>query len=113
MNTASSHPPDTSLKPFTISVPDEHLSQLQQRLALAKFPSQLVSPDQDVWDFGVPAKDIERLVNHWKNGFDWRAAEEKLNELPQYHTDINVEGFGTLDIHCKFLLGYFVITYIG
>lgn len=94
---------------FTISVPDEELNQLHQRLALAKFPSQLESPDQDPWDFGVPAKEVQRLANYWKDGFDWRKAEAKLNELPQFHTDIEVEGFGSLDIHCKFLLGYFVL----
>lgn len=105
----SDRPDTANSKPFTISVSDEELDQLQQRLALAKFPSQLESPDQDPWDFGVPAKEVQRLANYWKDGFDWRKAEAKLNRLPQYHADIEVEGFGILDIHCKFLLGYLMI----
>lgn len=96
-------------KPFTISVSDEELNQLQQRLALAKFPSQLESSDQDPWDFGVPTKDVQRLTKYWKDGFNWRKAEAKLNELPQYHTDIEIEGFDTLDIHCKLLFEYYMI----
>ncbi|OQE28419.1 hypothetical protein PENSTE_c003G00881 [Penicillium steckii] len=86
-------------KPFAIEIPDEDLGRLHQRLALAKFPSQLESSDQDPWDFGVPSKDVQRLTHYWRTEFDWRKAETKLNELPQYHADIEVEGFGSLDIH--------------
>lgn len=87
-------------RPYLISVPDEAL-QLKQRLAWAKFPFQLESSDQDPWDFGAPAKEIQRLATYWKDGYDWRLAESQLNELPQYHTDIEVDGFGVLDIHCE------------
>lgn len=86
-------------KPFAVNVPDEELENLHRRLALARFPSQLESSDQDLWDFGVPSKDVQRLTHYWRTGFDWRKAEAKLNELPQYRTDIEVEGFGSLDIH--------------
>ena len=30
---------------------------------------------------------------------DWRAAEEKINELPMFKRDIEVEGFGSLNMH--------------
>lgn len=91
-----------SHQPYKISISDHSLQDLQQRLALARFPSQLESPDQDSWDFGVPAKEVQRLAHYWKDGFDWRQAESQLNELPQYRTEIEVDGFGVLDIHCKF-----------
>lgn len=93
-------------QPYTISVPDDALKDLQQRLALARLPTQLESDDQDLWDFGTPVKDIQRLVEHWKNGFDWRKAEAKLNELPQYHTQVEVDGFDNLDIHCECCFSY-------
>ncbi|KAJ5373041.1 hypothetical protein N7517_005047 [Penicillium concentricum] len=86
-------------KPYKISVPDEGLQDLQQRLALSKFATQLESSEQDPWDFGTPVKEVQRLIEYWKDGFDWRKAEAKLNELPQYQTQIEVDGFGTLDIH--------------
>jgi hypothetical protein len=89
------------LQPYKISISDDNLKDLQQRLELAKFPTQLESPEEDDWNFGTPLKEIQRLVKYWKNGFDWRKAEAKLNELPQYQTQIEVDGFGTLDIHCK------------
>ena len=91
----------TDPQPYTISVADDALKDLQQRLALARLPTQLESDEQDLWDFGTPVKEIQRLVEHWKNGFDWRKAEAKLNEVPQYQTQVDVDGFGTLDIHCE------------
>ena len=89
-------------QPYNISVPDASLHELKQRLALAKFPSQLESQGgADTWEFGTPAKEVRRLATYWKDHFDWRKAEAQLNELPQYRTEIEVEGFGTLDIHCN------------
>lgn len=94
------------VQPFTIAVPEEELQELRQRLQLAKFPSQLEAPEQDPWDFGVPVSEAQRLVKYWKDGFNWRKAESCLNELPQFHTDIEVDGFGVLDIHCEVSMVY-------
>jgi hypothetical protein len=38
------------------------------------------------------------LTKAWEQ-FDWRKAEDKLNETPQFHTDVEVDGFGSLNIH--------------
>ena len=43
--------------------------------------------------------DIKRLANHWRNGFDWRNQEAKLNELPQFKTKVMVDGFEEVDMH--------------
>ena len=85
---------------YQISVSDEALNDLKQRLSNAKFPDQLEYEDQDVWPFGTPVADMRRLVNYWKEDFNWRKAEATLNELPNYHTTVDVDGFGGLDIHC-------------
>lgn len=89
-------------QPYKISVPGNSLDDLKQRLSLARFPTQIESPDQDPWDFGAPAEEVQRLATYWKDGFDWRKAEAKLNELPQYNLPIEVDGFGVLDIHCEY-----------
>jgi hypothetical protein len=39
------------------------------------------------------------LANYWKNGFDWKKQEAKLNELPHFKTKVEVDGFGDLDMH--------------
>ena len=82
--------------PFKLSVPQEDLDLLHQKLAITRFPDEL---DDAGWDYGAPLADVQRLVARWRDGFDWRAAEEKINELQMFKRDIEVEGFGSLDIH--------------
>ncbi|KAI9812742.1 MAG: hypothetical protein M1827_004498 [Pycnora praestabilis] len=86
----------SSIKPYKISVPDNKLENLATRLSVASFPDEL---DEAAWEYGAPLADIKRLTNYWKEGFNWKKQEEKLNELPHFHTDISIDGFGSLDIH--------------
>jgi hypothetical protein len=86
----------SSIEPYTIHVEEDKLQKLKQKLELAEFPDEL---DEAGWAYGSPLADIKRLTQYWKNDFDWRKAETKLNALPQFHTAIPVEGFETLDIH--------------
>ncbi|KAF5373139.1 hypothetical protein D9758_001462 [Tetrapyrgos nigripes] len=83
--------------PFKISVLDSQLDLLRKKLDLVTFPDEL----EDVeWRYGVPLADMKRLVARWKDGFDWRAEEKKLNEeLPQFTRDIEVMEHGRLNIH--------------
>jgi hypothetical protein len=83
--------------PFKISVSDEKITQLKAKLDAVAFPDEL---EDAGWAYGAPLTDIKRIVARWQNGFDWRAQEKMLNdELPQFTRDINVDGFGTLNIH--------------
>ncbi|KAE9396271.1 alpha/beta-hydrolase [Gymnopus androsaceus JB14] len=83
--------------PFKISIPESKLDTLRQKLDLVSFPDELEGAG---WDYGVPLADIKRLVARWKDGYNWRAEEAKLNEeLPQFTRDIDVHGFGTMNIH--------------
>lgn len=43
--------------------------------------------------------DVKRLTEFWKDGFDWRAYEAKLNQFPQFTTNISVDGYEELNIH--------------
>ncbi|KAJ3516693.1 hypothetical protein NLJ89_g961 [Agrocybe chaxingu] len=84
-------------RPFKIAVSDERIAILKQKLALAVFPDELEGAG---WDYGVPLGDLQRLVARWKEGYDWRKYEARLNdELPQFTRDVEIEGFGTLNIH--------------
>lgn len=84
-----------SPKPFKINVPQNQLDDLKTKLKLVEFPDEL---EDAAWDYGSPLTDVKRLARAWEE-WDWRKAERKLNEYPQFHTDIEVGGFGTLDIH--------------
>ncbi len=43
--------------------------------------------------------DVERLTKYWNHGFDWRNQEAELNKLAHFKTEIEVDDFGTLDMH--------------
>jgi hypothetical protein len=82
-------------RPYTINVPQDKIDKLKTKLSLAEFADDLEGAQ---WDLGAPLGDVKRLAKAWEV-FDWRKAEEKLNELPQFETSIDVTGFGKLDIH--------------
>lgn len=82
--------------PFTLSIPQADLELLRKKLEVTRLPDEL---DGAGWDYGVPLADVRRLVARWKDGFDWRATEATINQLPQFTRDIEVDGFGSLNIH--------------
>ncbi|KIJ34306.1 hypothetical protein M422DRAFT_182229, partial [Sphaerobolus stellatus SS14] len=69
----------TDIKPFTIAVPEETLSDLHTRLELARFPLNVDLPEGNEWDYGVPTQNIKDLVEYWKTSFDWRKVEAEIN----------------------------------
>lgn len=69
---------------------------MRRKLELTNLPDEL---DDAGWDYGVPLADLKRLLEHWKNGYDWRKFEAEVNKLPMFTRNIAVDGFGTLDIH--------------
>ncbi|KAK7023085.1 Alpha/Beta hydrolase protein [Favolaschia claudopus] len=82
---------------FKISVSDDEINELRQKLRLTRFPDEL---DDAGWDYGAPLAHIRRLVDRWQNEYDWKAHEAQINaELPQFTRPISVEGHGTLTIH--------------
>jgi pimeloyl-ACP methyl ester carboxylesterase len=71
--------------PFTIRVPDATLEDLKQRLARARFPDPL-QPD---WSYGTDLAYLKDLVGYWRDRFDWRAQERRLNQFEQFTTAID------------------------
>ncbi|KAI0065050.1 alpha/beta-hydrolase [Artomyces pyxidatus] len=83
-------------KPFKIAVPDCQIALLKRKLEDSRFPDEL---DEARWEYGAPLADIQRLASRWCNGYDWRVHEATLNGLPMFTQDIDVQDFGTLNIH--------------
>ena len=78
----------TALQPFTITITDSELQDLQRRLDETRWPDP--APDART-DFarGVPLDYLQELTTYWRQGFDWRAQEARLNEIPQFTTEID------------------------
>ncbi len=76
------------VSPFRIDVPDAVLDDLRERLARTRWPAQL---DDAGWDYGTELAYLQELCAYWEHEFDWRAAEARLNEWPQFETEIDGE----------------------
>jgi len=74
--------------PYTIHISDERLAAIGMRIAGYDW-SQV--PDAGGWSAGVGIEDARRLVGYWKDHFHWRDVERRLNELPNFVTDIQGE----------------------
>lgn len=74
------------IRPFRIEIPRADLADLRSRLDGTRWPAR---PRVDDWSRGVPVDYLRRLAGYWATGFDWRAQEAALNEIPQYTTDID------------------------
>ena len=85
-----------SIEPYTITVPQDQRERLAKKLEATTFPDEL---EQAEWDYGAPLADVKRLATYWRESFDWGKQEAKLNELPNFKTSIQVDGFDPLDIH--------------
>ncbi|GII80791.1 hydrolase [Sphaerisporangium rufum] len=75
-----------NIQPFTIAVPQADLDDLAGRLAAARWPREALGAE---WERGVPLAFLKELTVYWAQGYDWRAAEARLNAFPQFTTEID------------------------
>jgi pimeloyl-ACP methyl ester carboxylesterase len=76
------------INPYTIDIPDERLTAIRTRIEAYDW-SQL--PDTGGWRSGVGVDDLRRLVDYWRDRYDWREVERRLNELPHFTADVEGE----------------------
>ena len=79
------------IEPFVIRMDGVALDDLRDRLRRARWPER--EPVGD-WSQGVPLGYLQDLCGYWAGRYDWRAAEARLNQIPQFTTTID-----GLDIH--------------
>ncbi|GAB1511700.1 epoxide hydrolase [Actinophytocola sp. KF-1] len=75
-----------SIEPFRIDIPQADIDHLHDRLTTARWPGELPGVGRSR---GVPLAELRDLADHWRTGFDWRAQEARLNEFPQFTTEID------------------------
>jgi pimeloyl-ACP methyl ester carboxylesterase len=74
------------LQAFTLSVPDQAIADLRDRLARTRFPDQ--APGEP-WAYGTDVGYLQKLLEYWRNDFDWRVEEARLNAFPQYKVPLS------------------------
>jgi epoxide hydrolase len=78
----------TEITPFRVDVPQTALDELRARLGRAIWPSVLPGTGDR---YGVPEAQVRELARYWLEEFDWRAFEARINEFPQFTTEIDGE----------------------
>lgn len=85
-----------SVEPFKIAVADAALADLKRRLEATRWPE---AETVDDWSQGIPLGYVQDLCAYWKDHYDWRARETRLNRFPQFKTVI--DGIGIHFIHIR------------
>jgi epoxide hydrolase len=76
----------TKISPFKAAIPQTAIDDLHVRLDNARWPELIETKS---WEAGVPTHYLKNLADYWRNDFDWRAQEERLNKYPQFTTEID------------------------
>src|SRR6478752_1408391 len=74
------------IRPFEVRIPDKELANLLRRIEATRWPTRELVTDRSQ---GVQLETLQRLARYWATDYDWRAAEARLNALPQFTTEID------------------------
>ncbi len=85
-----------AISPFRIDVNQAELDDLRERLARTRWPD---AETVDDWSQGIPLAYVRDLCDYWRDDYDWRATEARLNAIPQFRTD--VDGLGIHFLHVR------------
>lgn len=74
------------ITPFTISIGQGQIEDLQRRLAGTRWPGSLQTGG---WSRGVPKDYLKKIAKHWEQKYDWREHEAALKKYPQFMTEVD------------------------
>ncbi|GAA1754260.1 epoxide hydrolase family protein [Luedemannella helvata] len=79
---------DTSIRPYRVAIAQADLDDLAARLANVRWPDELPGVGGA---YGMTTARVRHLTEYWRDTFDWRALEARLNAYPQFVTEIDGE----------------------
>lgn len=80
-----------AIRPFRVDIPQSALDDLRARVRATRWPDREIVDDASQ---GVQLSVLQHLAAHWSDHYDWRGVEARLNQLPQFVTEID-----GVDIH--------------
>ena len=75
-----------NIEPVTITVPEEQLADLKDRLATIRWPEGATVSDTSQ---GPVLDKLRALTDHWRTDYDWRRVETELNTWGLHRTTID------------------------
>ena len=90
----------SSIKPFTISVPQVDLQHLKDLLKLTPLPSESYENSEPGSDrqYGLRRDWLASAKSYWENEFSWRDVETQLNSFPHFQTAVK-DKLGEFNVH--------------
>ena len=77
---------DEAIEPYGVHVDQSVLDDLRERLDRTRFPDQIEGTG---WEAGIPVDYLAELVTYWRDTYDWRHHEERLNRFDHARTRID------------------------
>lgn len=72
---------DVLVEPFTISIGDDELDDLRQRIQRTRWAAPAPVPG---WEYGADTEYLRELLATWADGFDWSEREHWLNQFAHF-----------------------------
>jgi hypothetical protein len=91
-------PAPSAIVPFKVAVPQSAVDDLRRRLSTARLPERETVSD---WSQGVPLDKANTLIAYWRDHYDWRRFERRINAIPQFRTEIDGLGFHFIHVRSK------------
>ena len=85
-----------AIDPFRIDASDLALDDLKRRIHATRWPDPETVDD---WSQGIPLGYVQEVCTYWAEKYDWREREARLNEFPQFKTEI--EGCDIHFVHAR------------
>jgi len=90
-------PPATqAVGAFRVAIASDAINDLKRRLTMTRWPERETVND---WSQGVPLARAHALIEYWRDTYDMRRLERRLNAFPQFRTSI--DGLGIHFIHVR------------
>jgi len=83
-------------QPFRVVFAAGEVADLKRRLAAARLPA---APAEAGWRYGIEPGYLARLLAHWRDAFDFQAAEDRLNRHAQYVAEVPDDDGRPLRLH--------------
>jgi hypothetical protein len=73
-----------------ISIKDEELDDLTERLEKTRWPDQLELAPDSKWSYGTELDYMKQLTKYWANDYldNWKMHEKRLNQFPHYKIEV-------------------------
>lgn len=75
-----------TINPFSVSIPEETLSDLRERIRNTRWPPR--APGHP-WDRGTDLDYLKQLLAYWADDFDWGAQQRALNAFHHFRTELD------------------------